>query len=115
MTTVNTILSSTGMPSRWQLAQNYLVIWVDSNIDMENQDCKNTLVQLHSAADQVYTFTEPDECVNFLIEAHDQKVFLILPETIGQQLVPLIHDIPHLDSVYIIRDSKVLDKDWSNN
>ncbi|CAF1237124.1 unnamed protein product, partial [Rotaria magnacalcarata] len=35
--------------SRRRMAQNYLVIWVDGNIDENTEDCRNTLAQLCAA------------------------------------------------------------------
>ncbi|CAF1202699.1 unnamed protein product, partial [Rotaria magnacalcarata] len=40
--------SAAAMPSRRRMAQNYLVIWVDGNIDESNDDCRNTLAQLRA-------------------------------------------------------------------
>ncbi|CAF2101747.1 unnamed protein product, partial [Rotaria magnacalcarata] len=31
------------MPSRRRMAQNYLVIWVDGNINENIEDCRNTM------------------------------------------------------------------------
>ncbi|CAF4708941.1 unnamed protein product, partial [Rotaria socialis] len=36
------------MPSRRRMAQNYLVIWVDGNIDENNDDYRSTLAQLRT-------------------------------------------------------------------
>ncbi|CAF4527924.1 unnamed protein product [Rotaria socialis] len=114
VTTVNTTASLTPAESKWKMTQNYVVIWVDNNIDLEKQDYKSTMMQLHSVADRLYTFTELDECVDFLTEIHGQKVLPVVPDSIDQKTVPLTHDIPHVDSVYILCGGKALDKDWRN-
>jgi hypothetical protein len=62
----------------------------------------------------VYTFTQRDECIDFITEIDHRKMFLILPDTMSQQMVPLIQDIPLLDSVYIFCGSKTLKHDWSD-
>jgi tetratricopeptide (TPR) repeat protein len=46
-------------------------------------------------------FTDPDECVDFLTDLEDTKTVLIVDDTIGQQIMPLIDDIPQLDHVYV--------------
>ncbi|CAF4388010.1 unnamed protein product [Rotaria magnacalcarata] len=40
--------STAAMPLRRRMTQNYLVIWVDGNIDESNDDCQNTLAQLRA-------------------------------------------------------------------
>ncbi len=64
------------------------------------------MIQLRSIVNDVKIFTQLDECINFLTEVNDQKAFLILEGTLGQQIVPLIHDIPQLDAVYIFCHNK---------
>ncbi|CAF4866076.1 unnamed protein product, partial [Rotaria sp. Silwood1] len=39
--------------SRRRITQNYLLIWIDSNIDETNKDCQNTLAQLRSVINEV--------------------------------------------------------------
>ncbi|CAF5050663.1 unnamed protein product, partial [Rotaria sp. Silwood1] len=103
------------MPSRRYITQNYLILWVDGNIDLANKNYKNTLEQLQSIANEVYTFTQCDECVDFLTEVDDRKAFLIVPDTMGQQMVPLIHDILQIDCIYIDSSSKASQEDWSSH
>ncbi|CAM4989279.1 unnamed protein product, partial [Rotaria socialis] len=40
--------TSDTMQPRRRMVQNYLVIWVDGNIDENNSDCRNTLAQLRA-------------------------------------------------------------------
>ncbi|CAF4474108.1 unnamed protein product [Rotaria sp. Silwood2] len=109
-----TASSSTTEPRR-RMVQNYLLIWVDDTIDQANEHCQNTLTQLRSVVNDVNTFTQPDACVDFLTEVDDTKAFLIVAGTISQQMVPLIHDIAHLDSIYIFCDCKneLQHKEWA--
>jgi len=58
-------------------------------------------------------FDEPDSCVDFLRNVQDQKVFLILSAALGETLMPLMHDLPQLDSIYILCDNnKIEHKQW---
>ena len=80
---------------------------MDPSIDQSNEDCQNTLVQLQSVVDDVHVFTQRDECIDFLTELNNKKTGLVIAGTLGQQILPLIHDIPQLDEVYIF-DNKTL-------
>jgi len=51
-------------------------------------------------------------CVDSLTKVHDRKIFLILPASLAESLLPLIHDVPQLDSIYIFHDDKALHKKW---
>ena len=44
-----------------QMVQNVLLIWLDSNIDNNSDDCRNTMMQLRACRQQYsYTFTDGD-------------------------------------------------------
>jgi hypothetical protein len=88
------------------MLQDFLLIWLDTNIDESTEDCQNTLVQLRNIINDVNVFTECNETVDFLTEFDDIKAFLILTSNIGQQLIPLIHNIPQLDAIYIFYNNQ---------
>ena len=74
---------------------------------------KIRLIQLQSVVDDVHIFTQRDECIDFLTEVNDMKIFLIIAGTLGQQILPLIHDIPQLDGVYIFGSKKSSLEQWA--
>ena len=98
---------------RKRITQNFLLIWEDPGICKSNKDCENILMQLRSIVNDVQIFTQRDECIDFLTEVNDMKVFLIIPGTLGQEILPLIHDIPQLDAVYIFGNNKSSHEQWA--
>jgi hypothetical protein len=108
-----TTTSSNTIPLKWRITQNLLFLWEDANIDQSNKDCQNALVQLQSIVNDVHTFTQRDECIDFLTEVDHMKAYLIIEGSIAQQIVPLIHDIPQLDIVYIFCHNKSRDEQWA--
>jgi hypothetical protein len=95
---------------RRRMVQNDLLIWVDPSIDEANKDCQDILVELRTVANNVSVFTERDGCVDFLTDVKDIKVLLIAGDTVGQQILPLIHDIPQLHGVYIFCLPRAMDQ-----
>ncbi|CAF5119882.1 unnamed protein product, partial [Rotaria sp. Silwood1] len=47
--------STAAMSRRRRMAENYIVLWVDTNINQSNEDCRNTLAQLRSVVNDVET------------------------------------------------------------
>ncbi|CAF4617803.1 unnamed protein product, partial [Rotaria socialis] len=78
--------SAAAMPPRRRMAQNYLVIWVDGNIDENNSDCRNTLAQLRTVVSDANVCTSPEQCVQLLNEIDDGKAFIISSGALGQSL-----------------------------
>ncbi|CAF3237788.1 unnamed protein product, partial [Rotaria socialis] len=46
--TTNTIVSLNSRQTKRCMTQNYLLIWVDQNIDENTKDCRDTLAQLRA-------------------------------------------------------------------
>jgi tetratricopeptide (TPR) repeat protein len=105
--------SSNTMYRRQRITQNFLLIWMDASIDQSNKDCQNTLAQLQTVVEDVYIFTQCDECIDFLTEVNNMKVFLIIAGALGRQILPLIHNIPQLDVVYIFDHNKSNPEQWA--
>jgi len=99
---ITTTSSSDAIHPRQRIAQNFLLIWVDASIDESKQDYQHTLAQLRSVANDINIFTKRDEAIDFLTGDHRKNAFLIVEGTLGRNLLPLIHDIPQLDAIYLL-------------
>ncbi|CAM4982675.1 unnamed protein product, partial [Rotaria socialis] len=106
---------SGAMPSRHCMTQNYLVIWVDGNIDENTEDCRNTLAQLRVVVSEVNVCRTPEECIEFLNEMNDGKAFVISSGALGQSLVNDIHVMPNVDAIYIFCGNKARHEAWAKD
>jgi tetratricopeptide (TPR) repeat protein len=96
--------------------QNFLLIWLDTNIDvLNNQDCCNTITQLRQVVNTVNTFTNADRCLDFIVEIKEEKVFMIISGALGEIMVPSIHDMPQIDSIYVFCQNDLRHKQWAQN
>ncbi|CAF1462350.1 unnamed protein product [Adineta steineri] len=98
--------------SRQRMAQNYLLIWVDTGIDETDKDCQNTLAQLKSVVNDVNLCTEPNQCIQVLNKFHKDRAFVVTSGSLGQHLIPEIHDMPQLDTIYIFCGNKSRHEGW---
>ena len=96
-----------------RIIQNFLVLWLDAGIDESKEDCQNSLAQLRSVANTINTFRSRDEAIDFLTEDHGVKAFLIVEGIIGQDILPLIHDVPQLDAIYIFGSNRSEHQQWT--
>ena len=71
-------------------------------MDESTADFHNSLDQLQSVINDVTSFKQQDDAIDFLTEMHGMSGFLIVNDTLGQQILPLIHDISVLDAIYIL-------------
>ncbi|CAF0716671.1 unnamed protein product [Adineta steineri] len=99
---------------RQRMAQNYLFLWVDTSIDQKTEDYENTVKQIQAITGDVNVFTQLDACIDFLTDSQeDMKFFLVVKDTMFQQIMPLINDIPQLDGIYIVSDIEILQEEWA--
>ncbi|CAF1383112.1 unnamed protein product, partial [Rotaria magnacalcarata] len=100
---------------RRRMAQNYLAIWVDGNIDKNTEDCRNTLTQLRAAVSEVNVCTTPEGCIEFLNKMDEGKAFVISSGALGQSLVNGIHGMPKVDGIYIFCGNKARHDPWAKD
>ena len=107
------IASSDATYSRQRIPQDFLLIWMDPSIDQTNDTCQNTLAQLRNIVNNVNIFTIRDECLDFLIDVKNMKAIMIIESSLSQKILPLIHDITQLDSIYIVCRNKSKHEEWT--
>ncbi|CAF3249324.1 unnamed protein product [Rotaria sp. Silwood2] len=79
--------------------QNFLLVWLDANLDESNDDFKKPLQQLRRVVASIETFTDAQECEKFLSALKEEKAFMIVSGSMEEKLVPEIEAIPQLESI----------------
>ncbi|UJR18233.1 hypothetical protein I4U23_005133 [Adineta vaga] len=102
-------------PVRMEIAQNFFLIWLDSSFAETNEDCKRFLTKLQQIVNTIKTYTDPNDCVNFVTDAKDENIFMITSGTLGLDCVPRIHHMPQIDSIYIFCDNKTKHEQWTKD
>jgi tetratricopeptide (TPR) repeat protein len=96
-----------------KMVQNVLLIWLDSNIDDNNDDCNNTVSQLRQVVNDVNTFTDSGRCVQFIERINDEKACMIISGSLGEHIVPRIHNMSQVDSIFIFSGNKKCHEQWT--
>ncbi|CAF1197662.1 unnamed protein product [Adineta ricciae] len=86
--------------------QDFLVVWLDYYVHSSNQDYQNAITQLQHIVTDIPIFTDNDQCIDFILNNIHSKVCLITSGSIGQLILPCIHDIPNIDSIFIFCDNQ---------
>ena len=97
-----------------RILQNFQLIWLDSDFNEANPHLKKLLEDLHQTVTSITTFTDADECVDFMDEIEEGRVFLIVSGSLGRHVVPCIEAMSQLDSIYVFCDNKVLHEEWAS-
>ncbi|CAF4070786.1 unnamed protein product [Rotaria sp. Silwood1] len=114
-TTVAAALSSSVRSRPVRFVQNFLLVWLDTKIDENNADFKNSFAQLRNVVNTVEVFTDVDQCFEYMESIKDEKIFLIVSGALGEKTVPLIHNMPQLDTIFVFCKNKDQHKQWAKN
>ena len=96
-----------------RILQNFLIVWLDANLDESNDDFKNSLQQLRRIVASITIFTDAQECIAFISEIKKEKVFMIVSGSLGRQIIPDIQTWSQLESIYVFCNNQSIDEEWS--
>ncbi|CAF1516683.1 unnamed protein product, partial [Rotaria sp. Silwood1] len=99
--------------SACRIIQNFLLVWLDANFDESGSDFKNSLQHLRKIVASITTFTDAQQCVNFLSEIKKEKVFMIVSGSLGRQIVPEIEALPQLEVIYVFCGNQSIHEQWA--
>ena len=100
-------------PDRPRVVQNFLLVWLDTNICLSEKDSQNTLQQLRSVVNNITLFTDPNQCVVFLQGIQTEKAFVITSGSLGQALVPCVHSMVQVNALFIFCGEQNQHKQWA--
>ncbi|CAF0903752.1 unnamed protein product [Adineta steineri] len=95
-----------------QRMQNVLLIWLNSNINECNADCNNTIKQLKHVVNNVNIFTDGKECAEFIKTINNNKVCMIVSDSLEKHIVPHVHDMSQVDTIFIYCNGQEWHKQW---
>ncbi|CAF2682561.1 unnamed protein product, partial [Rotaria sp. Silwood2] len=95
-----------------QLLQNFLLIWLDADFDESKDYYKKSIQHLQHIVATITTFTDVDQCIDFLNDIENEKVFMIVSDALGQHIIPEVQLCPQLDSVYVSSDNQSIHEHW---
>ena len=96
------------------LIQDFTLVWLDAKIDEKHADFRHSLIQLRRIVNTVHTFTDLQQCLKYLHETKYEKFVLILSGVLVQSTVPIVHELPQLDSIYIFCKNQSKYQQWAS-
>jgi response regulator RpfG family c-di-GMP phosphodiesterase len=92
----------------------FSIIWLDSNDDID--EIQNTEQKLRAIINHFKRFQDAKECQQYIEQKpkHDRLV-LIVSRQLGQEIVPFIHNLRQVSSIYVYCQDKESGEQWINN
>ncbi|CAF4162809.1 unnamed protein product [Adineta steineri] len=96
-----------------QRMQNMILVWLDNDINENNADCSNTINQLEGVVNNINMFTNSEECVKFIQTNNNNKICMVISDSLEQQIVPHIHNMSQVDTILIFCNNQECHKQWA--
>ena len=96
-----------------QRMQNILLIWLDNSIDSNNEDCRNSITELRRVVNDINIYTNGDQCIQFIESITNNKVCIIISDALAQHIVPRVHNMCQVDSIFIFCGNKKRYEEWA--
>lgn len=91
-----------------------ICIWLDNKL-IQCEEHVDVQIELRATAKDFQRFRDFDECLDFITDQDEQcRIFLITSMNIGKLLVPLVHLVEQIESIYLFCSSKTTDNnEWT--
>ncbi|CAF3810035.1 unnamed protein product [Adineta steineri] len=100
-------------PIAMERLQHLLVIWLDNNMNSSDKDWQYTITKLRRTVINFKTFTNSEQCIEFINTVNDNKICIIVSGSLGQHIVPSVHNMSQVDTIFIFCDNKKLHEQWA--
>jgi hypothetical protein len=95
--------------------ETFGLLWLDAAVNSSEEN-RQAQQQLRATINHVITFEDANRCQQYIrsICAHDRLV-LIVSGQLGQEVVPSIHQMRQLSSIYVYCMNKERNEKWAKN
>lgn len=93
--------------------ETFSLIWLDATVNTSPENIKSQSI-LRESINQLKTFDNGDECIKYIeyLSAND-RIILISSGSLGRSIVPRIHELRQIFSIYIYCMNKEANEQWT--
>ena len=91
-----------------------VLVWLDEDLTKVNiEHHQDTINDLTKIIDPVKTFSDADECVDFITDNTDFMILTIISQQFAENILPVLQTITQMSRVYIINKTQDNSNQWS--
>ncbi|UJR11835.1 hypothetical protein I4U23_016015 [Adineta vaga] len=109
---LSTTLTDTSEQEERFNSESFIVIWLDENVHKTADNVK-LKSRIRSIVNCFITFDTLHECIDCITQIKEENIFFIVSGSIGEVIVPQIHEFPHVEWIYIFCADKAKHELWS--
>jgi hypothetical protein len=95
--------------------ETFSLLWLDAQINT-TEDNQQVQLKLRESINHLKTFDDQQQCQQYILSLSPQdRLVLIMSGRCGRQLVPQIHQLRQVSSIYIYCMDKTANEQWAKN
>ena len=95
--------------------ETYSLVWLDENCNKPKTNI-NTQEQLRKCINYLQTFENDKDCEEYIRSlSKDDRIILIVNNKFGEQIVPQLHGLQQISSIYVYDLNQKTEIDWIKN
>jgi hypothetical protein len=92
--------------------ESYSLLWLDSSVN-DVKEYLDAQQRLRASINYIRTFKNSDECEHYIQSVPSQdRIILIVSNQLGQELIPRIHQLRQIFSIYIYNSDNKKSGQW---
>lgn len=95
--------------------ESFALFWLDAQIDTKEEN-RQAQKQLRNIINYLKTFDDANNCEEYILSISPQdRIVLIVSGQLGRIIVPRIHHLRQILSIYIYCMNKQINEQWSKD
>ena len=94
--------------------ENFIIVWLDGAVD-KSTDNDKLKTQIRSVVNCLKTFDRIHECIEYVKQIKDEKIYFIVSGSFGERVVPEIEHITAVEAIYIFCADKNKHEQWAKS
>ena len=92
--------------------EDFIIIWLDANMENNQQILFKRHFSLQNFNSFVRTFIDSNLCIEYIMEVQEEQIFFIVSGSLGQSIVPMIHDLTQILKIYVFCTNTTVHSQW---
>ncbi|CAF0828725.1 unnamed protein product [Didymodactylos carnosus] len=92
--------------------ETHACLWLDQDVN-STQDNLETQQQLRKIINYMQTFDDLEKCEDYIRQAKNEKIVLIVSGRFGKEIIPRLHDLAQFSACYIYCGNKAANDKWA--
>lgn len=94
--------------------ETFFLLWLDASVN-ESEENIDAQQQLRTSINYLKTFEDSDQCEEYIrSRSKDDRIVLIISGRFGKIIVPKIHSLRQISSIYVYCKDKKRNETWAN-